>query len=462
MVKNNSDKIVNELHPLTDCDNLNNSKDVERQKTNNRNSYNVTSSVAKNNRNTRSRKERLIAKANQYSNNFTLHAVSKICNGNWCEKFVWIIIFLACVGLAGYASYSIYNQYLDQDVYLVTETAVTNKNTFPAVTFCIERNEKTYYCGFDINARMPFYLDPNEPCPRTNDETPIREYISRSGSRYWSNNIFEFSCPRTSRCTYEDINRKFFKTSNNVRGSCVTWNPNGTYYNDEAEIDLVVAVLNSKFDSQFQHIEIIIHDKGHDGVFVEKSIRLTPGMNIDIYITKKIIKRLETTYSTKCVKSNSRNIFPGKYSINNCVESHKCIKIYKQCGDIYDHCRKYIPHKIVQQYLRPNITVENVTECLKASNKSVDISNCARPCEETIYDATALSKRSSAVRAQARVSLKYKDKYTYRIEREVVSKTFFDVLSKISGLVAFLVGASVIFVFEFLAYIFIVTLKLCA
>ena len=271
---------------------------------------------------------------------------------------------------------------------------------FPSVTICIQRQSKFSYCGIDIlGDSYPYNINMQDLCPRNSERKTAMETSSAddplSKYAYWTNDqSFEFSCPESRSCSPSDFQKQFFKTVSNERGECVSWNGNGTYHNLHNLIELTGKVLDRSFN-KYPTMEIIIHEPQIDGTLQERSFSVMTGRKYEISFTKIVTELLPAPYSN-CVDKKKDDIFPGKYTVGNCFDSHDCISTLMQCGDTFDYCRKYVPKKLTTLYKRNNTIIKTI-DCFRKRNVSLTHS-CLLPCTRTDYEISVFSENDLALK----------------------------------------------------------------
>ncbi|XP_065655456.1 acid-sensing ion channel 4-A isoform X1 [Hydra vulgaris] len=387
-------------------------------------------------------------KTNDHSRHFSALIINRILLGCYQEKLFWSFILILCSALVALPIYFRVQEYLSYESSQKISTIVTPKNLFPSVTICKERKSMFLYCDldiFDVNSNY------NVPCPRDKQTVEERSNVVGTGSYRTNIQPFEFYCDELRRkCSTSDLQSQFFKTVRNERGECVTWNGNGTYTNANNIIELIVKIV--KVERYFEVIEVIVHEPQVDGTLQDLTFRVTTSKKYEISFTKVVSELLPAPYSN-CINKKQNDIFPGKYTLENCVNSHNCISTFKKCGDTFDYCRKYIPESISMHYGRNNTISRNIN-CLKTQNETLP-SICLLPCKQIDFEVSIFSEVDTRLNNnQFVLVMKNKNRNTYIKKKDKLGQTnnWTRLASEIAGLFSLVTGSLLICIIELFVY----------
>ena len=405
-------------------------------------------------------KKYLQKKIDEYVHNFSVHGLTKIFTGNKFEASFWFTILSFGILLALFIIHGRVSKYYRYDIYTEISSKVTNKNTFPAITFCEhEFLVANYfaYCKENVKVDGP---DENKHCSHLEIKYP--EITTSTNKSKWSNGLFSIAKCLTwdgKKCD----NQIFLQSLQRYNHSCFSLNYHGDLHDIYGHLEIEFSIKRRKTDPK---VFVIPHDPDVLEIDTTKIVNLDPGKIYDIGIDKSIIKRLPAPYPSSCTKEKSGDMFPGKYSRRSCIESHTYINQYKFCGDSTDYVRQYIPQKIKEIYHKKK-EIKEVKKCIReySRRETVQVDNCPFPCESLELSVLASFhggnrfKPSDSINNSysVNVQLEHIDSVRSIEEKELYSS--YQMLCEIGGFVGLVIGASLISCIEVITYIVLVTVK---
>ena len=93
-------------------------------------------------------KSQLSKLAENYSNSFTIHGLSRVFTGNRIERVIWSLALLLGFAISITTVYSLLRKYQSKQVFIETRTNVVTEITFPLITICKHR-DKTMKNSYD-------------------------------------------------------------------------------------------------------------------------------------------------------------------------------------------------------------------------------------------------------------------------------------------------------------------------
>ena len=388
-----------------------------------------------------------------YSGGFTIHGLSRVCNGSKTERIIWSLMLLLCLAAIGLVVVSFVKQYNRKEIYTTTTIVSTDKNYFPAMTFCLPPLKKETYCSIGILTRtFPIHAQEDKPCiyPNFTLASSNISIIKYPWATIWESVNFATYC---SRYMYfcEDINLDHINITEHSNSACITINGKGTYHNLRNKLSFQL----TSFSRYVYYVDFKAHSAKENGFFKDQTLRINLARGYEIKIEKKKYKRLPSPFPSNCTSYSKDNIFPGAYSLMSCYDSMKCLEAYKKCGDTYDFCREYIPKDVVMNY-KKNSTLRATYTCLQNIEKSFN-AKCQVPCEEESYSVSASVMYTNRRYPILRIGYQNPNEYTLIEEHE--KYTFETLLSDVGGLTGLLIGASILSLVELVAYSIIRVLR---
>ena len=393
-------------------------------------------------------------KKREYSQSFAIHGLSRIFHGTKHEKLFWLINLIMCFGISAFLVNSQVKSYFNKEVYNDEKHVNTEKTEFPTITICDNSQQKKYaYCDHFDTSKLFGMMQGQWRCKKKNK--PVDENLYSIGT---GNGVTFFGNPFNIKCSENCIFNDLFNwvgLKNHTH--CAQYNPNGdaTTTTDRNSFHLKWRGSNSK-----RNFNIYVHEAG-DVPYVTDfgAFRMSYLQNVDLRIKTTKIKRLPAPYPSNCVTKDEEkdlNIFPGKYTLQSCSETIRCIRSFKECGDTYDYCRPYIPQDIKKVYFNESTTFGTFMECLRKHVGQNTVSECRPPCEETQYEIqpfpTPVTMKPTEYRYKIRFQfiLSRPGSYLRREEKQIFSLE--DLLGITGGTVGLFCGFSILSLIELAIY----------
>uniref|UniRef100_A0A7M6DP91 Uncharacterized protein n=2 Tax=Clytia hemisphaerica TaxID=252671 RepID=A0A7M6DP91_9CNID len=413
-------------------------------------------------------------KVEEYSSSFTIHGLSRSIHTNSrLERIFWALTLSLAIVVACLLVQTLINKFWRQDVYVKSETRVTKNNTFPAVTFCLrpiaQFFKKYEFCELRANDALPGKFHPSLKSCNTKAawwET-LFHFENMLEFSYVPGQIeidavparnFNIMCPRSSvssMCVQDYLDEKYFRTLNGS-WDCIQWNYNGDFSNSQNRIDLQLTV--DSFHEAITSVVAYVHDHQESPIPSDRFVRFERFSNTEIQIKKSIRKKIKRESPNNCENqyyNNPKNIFPGKYSVEACIETNTCLEALKKCGEVIDFCRSFIPHPLLERHWVANQSLVDVHDCLYEGYRKglfdADGEICPPPCDRTFFS-TSMSATRRIPPTSAVVSLLFTERNVYETQTETVLYTWEDVLAGVGGMIGLFCGFSILSFAELIIY----------
>ena len=366
---------------------------------------------------------------------------------------------------------SLFSKFWINDVYWNTESRIDNKGTaFPAVTICMTKIKvANIFCGTPLNSGIMTLITGiahscntkgfwNEHKNRSiNQMERWRGFLGFSPIRMITQpkKTITVYCPTAGDCVEKDLNTDYFKVFEQD-DRCITWNWNGNFRNTQHNIELKFSIDDPTFKENAA--VAFIHDHRESPITSAKTIPISQSFDTEITIEKTVKQRMKRDSPDSCVDqyyNNSRIIFPGRYTVANCLDSHVCVESLKQCGDVFDFCKDYIPGKLYEKYFNPNQTRSVIYECFQTGFEkglfypADSRTSCPPPCSNTKYTTETIVTSPG----QMIVTLKYAERNVYEYHEENQIYTWEDFVAGIGGMIGLFCGFSILSLAELLVYL---------
>ena len=403
-------------------------------------------------------------KIEEYSSTFTIHGLSRIFEAkSQIESLFWFIMLALAIAAAFVMGQTLILKFWDKDVYTSTENHVTSNNTFPSVIFCLSPIlEREKYCGSKANDVFPgkiplTVLSCNEGewwnrIIRIDQSIAQLKTVGATEIKTLPFGTFSISCPRkSSSCVQDYLQDKYFMPLNNSI-SCVTWNQNGDFSNLKNKIDLHL----SKYpDGNFF---VYIHDHRESPVSTERYFPLDSKSNTQIFIRKSVRKKIKRNPPNDCedaYTNNKKNIFPGRYTVEACMDTYTCIQSLIKCGDILDFCRLHMPIHLIKKHWKANQSIAEVHRCFyegfrSGSFNQVKGDECLTPCEKEFYPVSFVTTPGDMD-----ITLLFEERNVYEHTEEKFVYMWQDVVAGVGGLIGLFCGLSILSIIEVLVYLWL-------
>ncbi|XP_066927996.1 acid-sensing ion channel 5-like isoform X2 [Clytia hemisphaerica] len=385
-----------------------------------------------------------------YVDGFTVHGLTKVFKGKKKESTVWMVFIFVGLLLAGVVIGRLVAKYYRFETYTEVKSVVTAKNVIPSISVCdFSELRKAYfsYCGTTLLSK---------------DENRTKEYCDHSKLNLealdnstmvngkWRNRLFEIEeCYpwEGAKCN----SPKYFKS--HMLGACFTWNYDGEFHDAYGHVDFQFKYLRNSSKHR-PDIIIIPHDPRISEIDLTKKITIDMNKHYEIKIGKTYMIRKPHPYS-KCTAEATNaelDVFPGNYDRRTCRETYKQLNSFKECGDIFEYFKSYLPKSFIKKYAQ-NRTIGEMEMCiLKTINVKPPEDLCPFPCEElslnihtNVYDGDKHNKDLYIFGIQ----LENVDTYTVMEEQSLYSAE--QMSSEIGGFLGLVIGASLLSFVELFA-----------
>ena len=441
-----------------------------------------------------------------YLTKSTIHGLSKIEESkDWSLKLLWSVAILALfVGSVTNIVFLV-AEFLEFRTYVLVEEHTNDTAMFPSVTICnLNSYQKSKFNSLvtDMERRFQSFLN----------KSMERKMVFSMSKNPGFFNLFMHSNLTLMKATqsasdmlfldgiedwcrfgsFQDCNRSDFTDSffNQQMGFCKTFNANGKF---TQTLSGVYGGLNLVlYVNQDDYMRLVPYDNAAgllvmvhpQDVFPRPDIdwfTVQPGTQTLISIEQKFIFRKEKPYKSKCVYREGDPVYPGRYSVNNCLLFCYHMKLYERCG-IMDNAALYYLRRKGKKFPNPPKNVSgDAGACLLEfygdlySKKGT--CDCPLPCYEEIFKLTGTSSRwptnvdmqyyrpvLSKVLNRTNISkdfirsnfLKlnvYFKSFSYQKAMEAPAMNFFSLVAGIGGSLGLFIGASFFSILEFLTFI---------
>ncbi|XP_066929171.1 acid-sensing ion channel 4-like [Clytia hemisphaerica] len=422
--------------------------------------------------NAKSKSKRLQEKLTDYSSSFTIHGLSRtIHTDSHIERLFWIISLITAVSMALFLVRTLMSKYWDKEVYWSSEMKSAPQNTFPAVTFCLDKMKwSNTFCQIPVDDGRQLIFDSKEKTchnqsgwwtvPKALDKDNFLDEIDGKISTKY----FTVSCSfdsRSSECNSKDMIKKYFKLAHEDN-QCLTWNYNGTFANAKNRVELTFEILE-EHDTNKPYV-VYIHDHEESPLTMDDWIPISTAFDTQIILKKTIQNRQQRPPPNSCENqyyNNSKNIFPGRYTVEACQETFTCKEALKLCGEVLDYCEGYLPHDLIEEHWIANSSLSEIQQCMLDNFEDgvffAPTGHCIPPCKATYYGfQTIISSPGYNI-----LALKYSDRNTYQLREEKLVYTWEDFLSGTGGMIGLFCGFSILSLAELLVYLVLKLTTFC-
>lgn len=363
----------------------------------------------------------------EYADSFTIHGLSRLFQGRILETIFWSIILISAVTFSSYLLFSLYMKYILYEVYTNVEFQHAKFIPLPALTICSKRYVK--FC-------LVYPLYPRRLCQAFNN-------------MYYMNHCHMTSNSWQQSCVDKD-------QSVNKEG-CITINHKNELSQIGPGIDFGLhfrLIDNSTYDAT-----VMIHDPDSPSETEGfGDIPLKRGTELEIKMERYDVERLPAPYPSKCVKSSDEvpgYIYPGKYTVNNCMRSCRIMESVKKCGYIFNSLLAGIPASIIKNYPRKG-SMQDWMTCWKTSvaQSFEKVLDCACPplCYEKHYKYSVREQTNMPNSTNLLAVRVYYNEMSFTKWKEVATYGREQMMAEFGGLLGLLVGASVFSLIELAVY----------
>lgn len=249
----------------------------------------------------------------------------------------------------------------------------------------------------------------------------------------------------------KDISVEVFKPLKE-NNRCITWNWKGQLHNINNRFNLHFTILDSEFKDK--EVSVYVHDHRESPLSHSFRIPISSKQDTQLIFRKTVKKRMARS-AHNCEENyynNSKNIFPGRYTVNSCLDTYMCLKALKICGETFDFCRDYVPNELLNKYWISNQTRLSVYECLyKGFEDGLFAGNsmqCVAPCENVQYFTSTM-----ATPGKFKVTMMFQERNVYQYEEEQTVYTWEDFIAGIGGMIGLFCGFSILSLFELIVFL---------
>ncbi|XP_065059473.1 acid-sensing ion channel 1C-like [Rhopilema esculentum] len=441
-----------------------------------------------------------------YLTKSTIHGLSKIEESkHWSLKLLWSLAILALfVGSVTNIVFLV-AEFLEFRTYVLVEEHTNDTAKFPSVTICnLNCYQKSKFNSLvtDMERRFQSFLN------KSMERKKVLSMLKHPGffnfmihsnitltkaTQFASDKLFLDGIEDWCRFgSFQDCNRSDFTDSflSHHSGFCKTFNVNGKF---TQTLSGVYGGLNLVlYVNQDDYMKLVPYDNAA-GVLVmvhpqdvfprpdNDWFAVQPGTQTLISIEQKFIFRKEKPYTSKCVDREGDPVYPGRYGVNNCLQSCHQLKLYERCG-IIDNAALYHLSRRGKKLPNPpkNVSGDSGTCLLEfygdLSSKKATC-DCPLPCYEETFKLTGTSSRwptnvdmqyyrpvLSKVLNRTNVSEDfirsnflqlnvYFKSFSYQKAMEAPAMNFFSLVAGIGGSLGLFIGASFFSILEFLTFI---------
>ncbi|XP_066928003.1 acid-sensing ion channel 5-like [Clytia hemisphaerica] len=392
------------------------------------------------------KQENLDQRINDYVDGFTVHGLTKVFRSNKRESCVWIIFILTGVLFASVVIGRLLSKYYKFATYTDVQRIITDHNTLPSLTVCdfkAMQIEYFSYCG----QQFTNWNNGDTICDYTKMmNLPNPDDLPYQNTSVWRNALFE-----VIHCKTWSTETPCTKTPNitsRMNGACFTWNYNGDFHDDYGHLELKFKLRNNDSIEQ-RDIVVLPHDSDNVEIDLMKRIAIESAVKYQITIGKTLLLRKPEPYSgcQDRAGSDDLDIFPGAYSRHTCIETYKQMNIFKKCGGVFDHIRKYLPESSISRYEDKNKTLNEIKSCIgkEIEAKGPPKELCPFPCKELELRLSPHSYKSSESKKNVydvELQLESVDSYTLMEEQPIYSLE--QMSAEIGGFLGLVMGASLL------------------
>ena len=348
----------------------------------------------------------------EFLNNSSIHGLSNIAQAKgWFTKFIWILVFLAFFIISIITSQQIFSEYFHYKAHLVHTHHQLESIELPSITICNANNyqahkikhyfdqqrfvNQTVNKSLDSGILMPLALYGGAWVLGTDNVTFMKE--TRSGSDMLFPNDLDGWCTFQTfvNCTKKDFVDSFYHS---YLGICKTFNTDGKYI--QKKPGSLSGLFMKFFINEEDYAPLLPHDMGAGvtltvhprNVFIdplEGAVLLQPGTLSRISLKRKVYKRLQSPYPSKCKHKSGTELFPGPYTVSNC--QHSCLQhaMYERCGILEAVVTYNMKQKGMSIPFRLDKNLSEIDHRCTADFYNFSLSgeakcDCPLPCEEEV------------------------------------------------------------------------------
>lgn len=398
-------------------------------------------------------------KIDEYVQSFTIHGLTRSVKGKKIESVFWTTMLMVGLLSVFVVIYGLFKKYNSHAVYTEVKSEITDKNYFPAISFCektLLRQAYFSYCGYPLSHYR------NKTVPTCQNFTPFKE-PPNIGNMSWATEMFRITDCFSWGGKFCD-NAKYFRSKVSVNSSCITWNYNGDFHDAYSHVTIGLEFHKPVTLKHEVELFVIPHDHRILEIDPTKKVEIDPDHKYEIKIDKTFIKRLPAPFPSNCTNDDHGNLFPGKYTRFSCIESHNYVDMYKTCGDVFDYHKPFIPPDIVKKYKQNK---SNVIGCMieYKQKEARNLKQCRFPCEildlnyYSTFQTRHEKRKNNTHIFRYEVGIQLKTANEYRVMEEKQLYTLSQMACEIGGFVGLIMGMSVISLIEVVVIIILTIAK---
>ena len=408
-------------------------------------------------------------------------------------KLFWLLFILIFSGLLVYHLYIILSRYLKNASVTKEETIVASEIDFPSITICGPGMSNTKHQEFTKNGNISSQSgNAHKNDVFTDTFHILRRIETRENLHSITSDKDHFLLTKYDGC-YMGLTHKcnFSQDYDEVlvflRSYCYRFNANGTMKQKRPGSGYgfsIILFLNTSdmipnsFIDNGDAVEVIIQHHSEYPFIDSGSVLVPTGHLSQIQIQKQEIERLQSPYPSNCTFSNEQKlIYPGEYTMTNCLESCYAIKSAEICNGVEFYANAFLPKEKKKPLLKTNEGLKCLDELYyNLSQSGFSECNCNLPCLQTRFQkfvsyskwpstadlplykeefSRALNLNSSKITDDfvrsnfIKLTIFFAD-MTYKVLREEKKYSFEGLVSDIGGQMGIWIGASVFSIIELL------------
>lgn len=332
----------------------------------------------------------------------TMHGVSRILTTkSRLGQLFWLCFILSFGGLLIYHLITIGKKYFKNLSTTKEETIIASELILPAITICGPSLSNERHSDFKRRvsnaSSSPGQVDEMKASFEMLRSIETKENLYSliaDKNEFLLTNLGDCRFGISKKCNYSTDYEEVLVF---LRSYCYQFNPHGKSVQRRAGSEFgfsIVMFLNvsdfvkNSFIQMGDAVEILVqHFSEHP--FVASGTVLAPTGHLSrIQIGKTQVDRMKAPYPSNCTDGKGFDlIFPGKYTMTNCLESCYGRKSAEVCHGVDFYANAFLPEKQRKQLL---MTPDGLT-CLdelysNLSRSNFSSCNCNLPCHETKFD----------------------------------------------------------------------------
>ena len=327
-------------------------------------------------------------------NSLTIHGVPKIfTTKSYFSRVLWAILCTSTVVFLIYFMSDAMRRHLNFEIYTREEKIPKHEMSLPAITIC----NTNLYSGVDDDYAVDQVL------PQNCSYTDAKYFKTKTNREHFLDICSWFHGGVMGEFNYNEI--KFPQIASFLPHAwpCVTINQNSSLSQkgekqrsglklimmfDERRRSKNLYYLDEMFEDERQGLFVAFHDP-REVIPSFSGDSLPPGYHTIVKLRKKVFRRKEAPYPSKCVHSGQNktfNLFPGKDRRDKCLYSCLFLRLYQKCNGTEVTMRPFMNKKEFPNIL--NMTDGKTIKCMMEVVQSVDAVSCKCGifCDEEVYE----------------------------------------------------------------------------